>query len=122
MRGRLIVNCVDKGARNHIEVCALLSLLFSIKNAVFCWFEHSIDQVKKALDTINIIGVIFKYRGRNISVEGLNKIQFNPLPPVIAATLRISVGVEQKLSVSLRGFIGRHLLGHQTVASKNRTV
>lgn len=80
------------------------------------------NQVISDLLIISVIGVSFRYSGRNISLIGVIRIQFKPLPPTIAATLRIEVGTEQKLSVSFVKFMGRQLLGPHIVARRKRIV
>lgn len=113
---------MDRGARNHIDVCILFTLWFSSSVDFDGFVGVIISQVHNDLNRISEIGTSFKYSGRNISLIGVINVQFKALPPRIAAILKIKVGVEQKISLSLVKFIGRQLFGAHIVARRNRIV
>ena len=80
------------------------------------------NQVNIELNKISESGVSFKYKGKNISVQGVIRIQFKALPIEIALTAKKNVGREQNISLSLIRLAGRQWLGFHIVHNKNRVV
>lgn len=113
---------VESGARNHM-----------VQDAWFWEFqgirvegapdvnEERVKPVKRPRkDTVR--ASVFKERGRMGSVKGVIISQFIDAPPTIAPRLSIAVEKEQKMSVSLTGFVGLTLIGPQTTALRKRAV
>ena len=121
-RGDLIINWEEIGVRNHIiQEAALCSARF---RSVDLLVERSVElfQNMTAPMIVTAIANSFRCRGRNISGLGVRISQLSEAPPVIAAVLRSTVGVDKKKSESLILCNGREQEGAHIVAARNRAV
>lgn len=88
--GLLIINCVERGTRNHIVQCAVC---MSWNAAEFILFEVEIYHLISAPKEIIVIGSIFIDRGINVSVDEIGLIHVISPPDMVAMDAIIMTGL-----------------------------
>lgn len=122
LRGALIINWEDSGARNHIMQEAALKLVMVLREAVFIVNILVFCQNKNAPVKVTIIVRSFRWSGRNISSCGVRISQFRADPPAIAVMAKNVEGRDNIMSSLFTLCIGREQEGAHIVAIRNRIV